>query len=182
LGIFITVDNDSLKSSSRKVARILTEMDIHGGFSEVIDIEWRGRHLRQNLDYLGLLFRCSSCRGTGHLRWECKGAPLEEESEESMLLRDPPEYMTGSNSLDCEGISFVPISTSVEEEVDTTLNGKLKRHRPDFFSSLSVWEKETLENYVWLRSTTIGVVRPVSEEGNKLVDPVLNIESPTRSN
>jgi hypothetical protein len=35
------------------------EIDIHGGLPELLDIEWRGRHLKQRLDYQGIPFRCS---------------------------------------------------------------------------------------------------------------------------
>jgi hypothetical protein len=73
LGKFIMVDRTTLSAASRKVGRILVEMDIHLGLPEVIEIEWRGRRILQRLDYLGIPFRCSFCRSTSHLQRDCKG-------------------------------------------------------------------------------------------------------------
>jgi hypothetical protein len=37
---FITLDVSTLVKSARKVGRILVIVDIHGGFPELLDIEW----------------------------------------------------------------------------------------------------------------------------------------------
>jgi hypothetical protein len=47
LGKFLSLDLTSLESTSRKMGRVLVEMDIHGGLPEVLDIEWRGRHITE---------------------------------------------------------------------------------------------------------------------------------------
>jgi hypothetical protein len=73
--------------ASRKVGKVLVEMDIHFGLSEVIKIEWRERRVLQRLNYLGLPFRCSFCRSTGHLRWDCKGILAEEEESKDTNLQ-----------------------------------------------------------------------------------------------
>jgi hypothetical protein len=73
LGKFIMLDRASLSAASRKVGRILVELDIHLRLSESIEIEWRGRRILQCLDYLGIPFRCSICRSTSHLRRDFKG-------------------------------------------------------------------------------------------------------------
>jgi hypothetical protein len=59
LGRFIVVDTLSLTNSTKKMGRIFVEMNIHEGLLEVLDIEWRGRHTKQRLDYQGVPFRCS---------------------------------------------------------------------------------------------------------------------------
>jgi hypothetical protein len=85
LGSFISVDRGLLTSPVRKVCRILVEMDISRGLPETLEIEWRGRCLLQRLDYLGIPFRCSLCRSTGHLRRDCKGLFEEQEEQEDHL-------------------------------------------------------------------------------------------------
>ena len=72
------------------MGRVLVEMDIHGGLPEVLGIEWRGRHLSQRLDYLGVPFCCSHCRCTGHLRRDCIGKGADEKLEDTCLQKDPP--------------------------------------------------------------------------------------------
>jgi hypothetical protein len=71
----------TLSAPNRKLGKILVEMDIHGGLLEHIEIEWRGRRIFQKMDYLGIPFRCSLCRNTGHLRRECFGWVEEEVSK-----------------------------------------------------------------------------------------------------
>jgi hypothetical protein len=56
LGTFIVVDRQSLMASSRKIGRILVDIDIHCGLPEVLEIEWWGRRIHQRLDYLGIPF------------------------------------------------------------------------------------------------------------------------------
>jgi hypothetical protein len=85
LGRFICVEPQSLKSSNKKMAKVMVELDIHDGLLETIDIEWRGHIIRQKLDYLGIPFRCTLCRKTGHLRAACTGLFDEEQDEETML-------------------------------------------------------------------------------------------------
>jgi hypothetical protein len=72
LGTFIALDYQSLKAQSRKVGKILVEVDIHCGLPEVLEVEWHGRRLIQRLDYMGIPFSCSLCRCTRHIRWDYK--------------------------------------------------------------------------------------------------------------
>jgi len=53
LGKFIMIDKGNIEATIRKVGRVLVEMDVHLGLSETIEIEWRGNHHLQRLDYLG---------------------------------------------------------------------------------------------------------------------------------
>jgi len=85
LSCFICVDTQSLTGPNKKLAKVLVEIDIHGGFLEFIDIDWRGKHFRQSLDYLGIPFRCTLCRRTGYLRNACSGLFIEEQAEETLL-------------------------------------------------------------------------------------------------
>jgi hypothetical protein len=73
LGKFISLDSPSLLGSSRMMGRVLVEMDLSVGLPETLEIDWRGRKILQNLDYLGIPFRCNRCRETGHLRRSCPG-------------------------------------------------------------------------------------------------------------
>lgn len=71
LGKVLAVDLKVLEAPIKRVTMVLMELDIHEGLQESIDIEWRGHTIRQNLDYLGIPFRCTLCRKTGHLRSYC---------------------------------------------------------------------------------------------------------------
>jgi len=42
MGKFIVLDSQSLINPTRKIGRILVELDIHCDLLEVLDIEWRG--------------------------------------------------------------------------------------------------------------------------------------------
>jgi hypothetical protein len=84
LGKFIMIDRENLAAASRKVGRVLVEMDVHQGLPATLEIEWRGRRILQKLDYLGILFRCSFCRSTTHLRRDCKGSGVGDESQEGL--------------------------------------------------------------------------------------------------
>jgi hypothetical protein len=136
-----------LCAPDRKLARVLVEVDIHNGLLETLEIQWRDQVIVQNLDYLGIPFRCSLCRRTGHLRSSCQGfAGVEEESEsENSCLRktqriDSPEFYSNVREVPCPASSFSPIGTGCD-----TLTGKLKTHCPSFFNSLT-----TLENSLWI--------------------------------
>jgi hypothetical protein len=62
LGRFISIDKEAITAPVKKVAKVLVELDIHKGLLESIDIEWRGHHTHQKLNYLGIPFRCTLCR------------------------------------------------------------------------------------------------------------------------
>jgi len=100
LGNFIAFDTLSLTGSSRKMGRLLVEMDITIGLLKTLEIEWRGRKLLQTLDYLGLPFRCNRCRETGHLRRTYPGKSWTNPSDEADLHLNPPNYMDIDPSLE----------------------------------------------------------------------------------
>jgi hypothetical protein len=135
------------------MGKILVGIDVHDGLPEAIDIEWRGRHISQRLDYVGISFRCSWCRGTGHLRRDCSGTQVEEKSEEDDIREDPLEYVTVEDFLG-SGPSFFEPEPALSPEELVTLIGKLKTFCPLFFKSLSLWEREALENSSWLQAAT----------------------------
>jgi hypothetical protein len=44
------IDKENLSAATRKVGRVLVEMDVHLGLSESLEIDWRGRRFLQRLD------------------------------------------------------------------------------------------------------------------------------------
>jgi hypothetical protein len=155
LGQFISLDNSILLDSSRKVGKILVEIDIHEGLPKVLDIECRGRHIKHRLDYQGIPFRCSWCHCTCHLLRDCSGKVSEEKSEETLLQEDPPDYMMEVDSMG--EIPFHSLSKTWSPSVTlNSLSNKLNFFCPSLFSSLNLWEKEALDTSGWfLCATTV---------------------------
>jgi hypothetical protein len=93
------VDEEALLATDKRLCRVLVEIDIHVGLPEAVELEWRGMLRVQRLDFLGIPFRCTWCRQTGHLRRECHRGFPEDSSESSLLRRptstDPPEVSSG---------------------------------------------------------------------------------------
>jgi hypothetical protein len=56
--------------------------------------------------------------------------------------------------MDEEVSSGVAIFPAVDEGLPFTLSGKLKQYCPSLFSSLTMWEKETLDSSGWLKRVT----------------------------
>lgn len=123
--------------------KLLVELDVHSGLLEALDIEWRGKTYGQKLNYLGIQFRCSLCRRTGHLQKECYGFVLVEETESSMLRKTVPCEFPGVDSYwSGEGTSTeedARISPVMDSDV-----GKLNKLCPSFFSTLTVSELVSL--------------------------------------
>jgi hypothetical protein len=142
LGRFISIDSKTNTGRDKRLARILVEIDIHEGLSETLDIDWRGHITRQKLDYLGIPFRCTLCRQTGHLRKTCTGIAEEDTSEETMLelstnLGSPPT-ISHLHYPDLSDDSSVPDLDSI--------SGKLKNICPTLFSSLTTLELDFINN------------------------------------
>jgi hypothetical protein len=129
-------------AKTKKLAKILVELDIHEGLLESLDIDWRGYLTRQKLDYLGIPFHCTLCRQTCHLRKTCTGAPEDELSKDAMLELssnlDSPVLGSQINIADYPEDSALP--------GQVTLTGKLKLICPTFYFSLTSWEKNLLDN------------------------------------
>jgi hypothetical protein len=128
------------------VSKVLLELDIHEGLLDSIDIEWRGHHTRQKLDYLGIPFRCTLCRQTGHLRKHFPGFAEEEQSEDNVLEL--------SSSMDSLGVNTHATYPDLFDAEDPTtldsITGKLKQICPTLFFTLTVWEIEQLDNSTFL--------------------------------
>jgi hypothetical protein len=125
------------------------------------------------------------CHCTGHLQRDCNGKLSEENSEDTMLQEDPPDYMMEVDSLG-EIPSHCSTETGPPSETLDSLSGKLNLFCPAFYSSLTLWEKEALGNSGWLsRATTVvkgnieggldssgpfrAPLAPVSDVGNLLI-------------
>jgi hypothetical protein len=126
------VDEQTLKASSKRVGKILVEVDIHLGLLETLEIEWRSQAMSQHLDYLGIPFRCSFCRKMGHLWRDCKGFVEEEESEDSMLWKATREHSPEVDSFEIGAHHSAQEETSLVEPTNT-FSGKLKTIFPLFF-------------------------------------------------
>jgi hypothetical protein len=63
----------------------LVEVDLHAGLMDSIELEWRGHVMVQRLDYLGLPFRCTTCRRTRHLRKDCLISMVTSEEEDDQM-------------------------------------------------------------------------------------------------
>jgi len=148
LGKFILIDPSTFESFVRKMGKILVGIDVHDGLPKAIDIEWCGHLIIQRMDYMGIPFRCSWCRGTGHLRRDCSGIKVEEKSKEDDIQEDPPKYVIVVDFLG-SGPSFLDSEPALSPEEPDTLIGTLKFFCPLFFKSLSLWERDALENYSW---------------------------------
>jgi hypothetical protein len=142
LGRFISLDSKLLTRPNKKMARLLVELDIHEGLLETLDIEWRGRTTRQKIDYLGIPFRCTLCRQTGHLRKSCTDNIEEEISEDSML-----ELASFSDSPTAPSQPYLPDYPDDGNTTDlNTLSGKLKNICPTLYASLFSLELDLLDS------------------------------------
>jgi hypothetical protein len=127
------IDKENLLATSRKVGWVLVEMDVHLGLLETLDIEWRGKHFLQRIDYLSIPFRCNYCRSTSHLRSDCKGLGVGDSALEGSKLL----YNTLDSSMET---SFYGYEVVQQDRVDpnylensTFVTGKLQSHCPIFF-------------------------------------------------
>ena len=89
----------------------------------------------------------------GHLRFDCVGKEVDDLSKNTLLQRDPPNYMDEADSLGCETLNY-GADLWHQQETLSTLTGKLQRLCPSLYSTLSLWEKEALDNSHWLHSST----------------------------
>jgi hypothetical protein len=170
IGHFISVDDGALRSTDKRMVKILVEVDIHAGLSEVLEIEWRGLLFTQRLDYLGIPFRCTRCRRTGHLRRDCTfvlGSLEEDISSDEALGDTVTQMVEESDTLDYPGLSSED-SPSVQ---DTTFVGKLKFFFPKLYFSLSSWERDHLNNILFPEQT---VGNDLASEKTTLTEPVLS--------
>ena len=99
------------------------------------------------------------------MRRDCDGNIEEDLSEETLLQEDPPEYLNEVDSLEDTTFHFEVVQGPPSEEA-TRLTGKLKFLCPTLFSSLTLWERDALENSGWLfRSTSFA--KGISEGGSR---------------
>jgi hypothetical protein len=101
----------------------------------------------------------------GHLQRDCSGFVEEEVLEDTTLHR---EFQDSSPEADFYGtrtFHFAPEVSSQSESLEM-LTGKLKYHCPALFSTLSLWERDTLDASDWLKNSTskVGVSTAVDRE------------------
>jgi hypothetical protein len=159
LGRFIAFDHSSLTGSSRKLGKVLVEMDLSVGLPANLEIEWRGRKTLQTLDYLGLPFRCNKCRETGHLHKSCPGKSSTSLSEEADLLLNPPDYVDVDPSLETVFTHPGPPSPPLPGQPEP-LSTKLFNLCPSLYNSLTASEMVTINRYPWLAPIPSGAPSP----------------------
>jgi hypothetical protein len=137
LGRFLSVDQNSLDAPDRRMARIYVELDIQAGLPDILEIDWRNQLISQRLDYMGIPFRCSLCRRTGHLRRDCHKFPPP------VFALDPAEeenfdgYISSPNQFVEEEATFPRETFSP----DDSLVGKIQLLCPSLYNSLSSWDR-----------------------------------------
>jgi hypothetical protein len=132
------------------------------------------------LDYLGVPFRCSCCRQTGHVKKDCRlpfGVYSDEpHSDETISNGYSQEVETlervnylGARDLDCS-----PSTT-------TTFVGKLRHYIPSLYCSLSAWERDHLDSFFPAITNETGVPEKFelrdNESGGNLI-PTESGDSP----
>jgi hypothetical protein len=171
LGSLISVDSHNLNASTRKVAQLLVEIEIHHGLPKVLEIDLWGRKTIQRLDYIGIPFRCNICHCTGHLSQDCKGwdsvDSIEDMKPQENLYNSSPEATTSDFR-----VFFFSTEVTNPSSPLKTLTGKLHSHCSMFSSTLTCMEKETLDASEWLKRNTSFEGRP-SEDTTVVVGPVV---------
>jgi hypothetical protein len=170
LGHFLKIDEASLHSIDKRLARVLVEVELHAGLMDSIKLEWRGHVMVQRLDYLGLPFRCTTCRLTRHLRKDCRieHGHFEEEDDMDTGSKD---MQYNEECLEEQGLRGGGETVGMEELQDgvtNTLIGKVKTYCPSLFFKLSLWERDYLEKSALLHSvSSVGSEKVVdsSEKG-----------------
>jgi hypothetical protein len=138
IGCFIGVDKEAIVAPFKMVAKVLLELDIHEGLLYFIDIEWRGHHTLQKLDYLGIPLRCTLCRQTRHLRKHCPGFAEEKQYEDTVL-----ELSSSMDSPRVNTQDTYPNLFDVKDPITLdSITGKIKQICPTLFFTLIVWEIE----------------------------------------
>jgi hypothetical protein len=122
----------------------LVEVDIHYGMLKTLDIQWWDQYFSQRLDYMGISFRCTLYRKTGHLRSFCQGYEEEEELENSRLQKMPRVESLEFDST-AQKVPNPVSSGSLNDLGSNTLTGKLKFHCLGLFNTLTSWENLALD-------------------------------------
>jgi hypothetical protein len=130
IGRFLRQDPSTFSASDRKMARIYVEMDIQAGLPEILEIDWRNQLISQRLDYLGIPFRCSFCRRTGHLRKDCYKFPPPA------VDLDPAEDPTFDGYISSPNQHEVVTIPS-----DDSVLGKIHRFCPSLYNTFTSWDR-----------------------------------------
>jgi hypothetical protein len=122
------------------------EIDIHAGLPEAVELEWRGLIQTQTLDFLGVPFRCTRCRQTGHLHRDCQGTYPDDSSSESSLLRQPASSDPPEVSSSGWNVHFHGDASPEADRTDNSFTGKLKSLCLSLYFSLTSWERSSLDH------------------------------------
>jgi len=100
---------------------------------------------------------------------------VTDDKSKDTLHEYPPDYMNEVESFGDAPIHY-DAKPSPPLEVTTSLTGKLKLLCPTLFSSLTLWERDALENSGWLNSST-SLAKEISE-GGLGVNAFVRVSSP----
>jgi hypothetical protein len=146
LGLLRAFFKSGCKLSSRtdrRMAKIYVEIDIQAGLPEVLEIDWRNQLITQRLDFLGIPFRCSYCRRTGHLRRDCHKFPRPD------IDLDPAEepnfdgYISSPNQF---AEQLAPNFGQDSNPPDDSLVGKIQLLCPSLYNTFSSWDRLYIAN------------------------------------
>jgi len=144
LGRFLKVDEAGLKGTDKRMVKVIVEIDVTAGLMDSLEVEWRGQVMVQRLDYLGIPFRCSLCRRTGHLRRDCSFGDNDGDVEDSQDDSKMDAYMSEEET-GAQGALYAGSEVGLLEDDLASLIGKLRIFCPNLFIKLSAWDRDFLE-------------------------------------
>ena len=126
-----------MNSYDKRRGKILVEIDISKGLPAEVEILYHERMFIQRLDFLGIPFRCSVCRETGHLRRECpslRHRPINRSLTDSFvnspiisIAKDcstPVQNVSSSGQLNNAITLFGEVSDLDLEIIDSVISSK----------------------------------------------------------
>jgi hypothetical protein len=101
LGKFLQVDLKQFGVFDRRMGKLMVEVDTFAGLPEEIEINWQGTKIQQRLDYAGVPFRCSCCKKTRHLRFQCR----EEVDQKKLFTAGLPKRTVKDINVEMQDLS-----------------------------------------------------------------------------
>lgn len=116
----------------------------------------------QRLDYLGIPFRCSLCRRTGHLRRDCSFGDNNGDAKDSQDDSKMDAYMS-EEEFGTLGDLYASSEAGFLEDDSASLIGKLRTFFPNLFFKLYAWECDFLQKSSLLNAVKEGLTSKAME-------------------